>query len=79
MISDGFILMFAGMGTVFLFLSLMVVVIQGASSFLGRFAHIMPEAAPQPKRAPQVQAAKGDETQRIAVVLAAVKAYRDRA
>ena len=79
MISDGIILMFAGMGTVFLFLSLMVVVMQGASALLGRYTHLIPEEAPQSKRAPQAMAAAaGYESQRIAVILAAVKAYRDR-
>ncbi|WP_373186044.1 OadG family protein [Halopseudomonas sp.] len=77
LIMEGFELMLLGMGSVFVFLILLVAVTTGMSSFLSRF---FPEALPAPKapkRAkPTAGAAVDQET--IAVIGAAIQQHRSR-
>ena len=68
MIEHGLVLMGAGMGTVGLFLTLMVVVMYGASAILRRFDKV-PE-----KKTPTGGGRGGNEAE-IAVAIAAVKAH----
>ena len=79
MIADGIKLMITGMGVVFLFLGLMVVVILATAKLLAPIAGILEEKPGQAKasrRQPKGKAApeKGAETE--AVIAAAVHQYR---
>ncbi len=75
MLSQGLLLMIAGMGTVFVFLALMVLVMQA----VGRF-FIINEA--RFRAAPPVAAARktvdSSETEIIAAIVAAVKAHSSK-
>ena len=50
MMGQGLVLMVFGMGFVYLFLWLMIVVIKHSSRFVCRFEHLLPDDAPKPKR-----------------------------
>ena len=50
MMGQGLVLMIFGMGFVYLFLWLMIVVIKHSSRFVCRFEHLLPDDAPKPKR-----------------------------
>jgi sodium pump decarboxylase gamma subunit len=71
MLSQGVLLMFAGMGTVYVFLTLMVLVMQATGKFFkaneARFRDAVPAAAPR-------KAAGNDEGELVAAVIAAVAA-----
>lgn len=70
MINQGLILMIIGMATVFAFLVLLVVAMNGSAAFFRKFAHLFPEekaAAPAPKADPAAE---------IAIALAAIRAKR---
>ncbi len=69
-LAQGLVLMVAGMGIVFAFLTLLIFVTRYACAFVARFNSIFPDAAP--KKAPQA-APKGDDADvalAIAVALA---------
>ena len=72
MLSQGILLMFAGMGTVYVFLTLMVLVMQAAGRYFkvneARFRDAVPAAPPR-------KAAGNDETELVAAVIAAVSAH----
>jgi len=72
MLSQGVLLMTAGMGTVFVFLALMVLVMQAVGKFF-----IVNEARfrAAPAAAPARKSAGAGETELIAAVIAAVKAH----
>lgn len=73
MLMQGLVLMVAGMGTVVVFLSVMVLVMQATGVFFKRYAHVF--AAPEP--APRVtQPTMQDGLEAVAVALAAVAARR---
>ena len=60
-------LMVAGMGIVYLFLTVLIFVAKYASAFVARFDHIIPQEAP--KKAPAKAAAGGDDAS-IALAIA---------
>lgn len=72
MLNQGLLLLVAGMGTVFVFLVLMVVVMQVAGKFFvineARFREAAPEIAPR-------KAVAGEQTEMIAAVFAAISAH----
>ena len=70
---DGLLLMLVGMGTVFMFLSLMIVVMKGATVVLGKFTHLLPDDVIETK--PRAATAQRSD-QDIAVVLAAIEQHR---
>ncbi len=72
-IKEGFVLLVVGMGTVMLFLSLMVMVMQGTSRVLQRFTHLLPE---QEVAKPKRPGPKNDDLEQIAVAIAVAKARR---
>jgi len=74
LLMEGVELMALGMGSVFVFLILLVMVTTVMSKVLGRF---FPEAAPAPKPAPRTAAAAVDP-ETLAVIGAAIKQHRDR-
>ena len=57
-IGQGLVLMWAGMGIVYVFLTVLIVVTK-ASAFIGRFDSILPQDAP--KKAPKMAAASDDD------------------
>ena len=63
MMGQGLVLMIFGMGFVYLFLWLMIVVIRHSSRFVCKFEHLLPDDAPKPKRQPVVAVAQqlGDD------------------
>jgi oxaloacetate decarboxylase gamma subunit len=72
MISQGFTLMLAGMGTVFVFLTLLVLVMMAMSAFFQKYAHRFKD--PEPAGRPKAPAAGGGDDAEIAVAIAAVHA-----
>lgn len=72
--AEGVQLMLVGMTTVFGFLGLLVLVMQGSAAFFRANAHLFPESEPAPTK-PAIAASNDAE---IAVVLAAVAAHRAR-
>lgn len=71
MMDAGFTLMLVGMGTVFLFLVILVLVMMGMAAFFTTFAHLFPEEQPAAK---PLTAGASDETEQIAIALVAVHA-----
>lgn len=69
-LSDGLMLMLIGMGTVFCFLTLLVICISLSSRILNR---LWPEEVPAPTQVP----AKQDDTL-VAVITSAVHQYRKK-
>ncbi|MFZ2451483.1 MAG: OadG family transporter subunit [Methylovulum miyakonense] len=72
LMSSGIELMFAGMGIVFLFLTMLVVAINIMSSLVQRF---FPEAPPTPVIAPPTSNS-GIEKATVAAITAAIHQYR---
>lgn len=72
LLMQGVTLMVIGMATVFSFLVLLIMAMNGTAAFFSKFAHLFPE---EQKAAPR-KAAAIDPTAEIAVVLAAIRAKR---
>ena len=70
---QGLVLLVAGMGIVYLFLFLLVWVMNRAASTIPRFNHILPDEEPKKKSRPAVRHAHHDDAV-IAVALAAIVA-----
>lgn len=66
-IQQGLVLMTAGMGIVFLFLAVLIIVTK-CSGVLARFDYILPQDAP--KKAPKKVAAADDENIALAIAVA---------
>lgn len=85
LIKDGLLLMVIGMGTVFSFLTLMVLVITGSSKLAQTYTHLLPDLAPKPARKPKKPAVPApqpaapvaeDDTDVLAAISAAIHRYR---
>ncbi len=79
LLKNGFMLMVIGMGTVFAFLTVMVLCIQASAKLTTRFAHLVPEPEkkkPKAKKPAAAPAAAGDDGALVAVLTAAVAKYR---
>lgn len=70
---QGLVLLAAGMGIVYLFLSLLVWVMNRSAQIIPRFNHILPDEEPK-KKTRLAQKTVHDDSQ-IAIVLAVVKAH----
>ena len=70
---EGIWLMVVGMTTVFGFLSILVGLMYASAAFFESFGHLFPEPESESTRS-----AVSDDDARIAVVLAAVAAHRNR-
>ncbi len=68
---NGLVLMVIGMATVFTFLVLLILAMNGSAAFFRKFAHLFTEEVAE---APRVAAT--DPVAEIAVALAAIKAKR---
>lgn len=80
LLQEGLKLMAVGMGVVFLFLALMVVIITGAAKILAPFAGILDKAEdkPQRKKPAKKAAASGDDAAKAAAAVAAVQMHRNK-
>ena len=80
MLTQGFVLLVAGVTIVFLFLSLLVVVMSVSSKIIPRFNHILPDDEPKVRAkkahkacAPRLASAQDEE---IAVAIASLAAHQ---
>ncbi len=71
---QGLVLLVSGMGIVFLFLALLVWVMNRSAAIVPRFNHILPDDEPKKKMRPAAKVAGDDETALIAIAIAAARA-----
>lgn len=72
---QGLVLLVSGMGIVFMFLTLLVWVMNRSSRIVPKFNHILPDEEPKKKARPAAKKAAGhDDDAVIALVIAAAKA-----
>ncbi len=71
---QGLVLLVSGMGIVFLFLALLVWVMNRSAAIVPRFNHILPDEEPKKKTRPAAKAAGDDDSALIAIVIAAARA-----
>ena len=67
-LGQGVVLMIAGMGIVYLFLTLLIFVTKGTMGFVSKFDSIIPQEAP--KKKPAAKAANDDENVALAIAVA---------
>ena len=67
-LGQGLVLMVAGMGIVYLFLTVLIFVAKYASAFVSRFDSILPQDAP--KKAPKPAAGNDDADIALAIAVA---------
>ncbi|MCQ2395393.1 MAG: OadG family protein [Kiritimatiellae bacterium] len=67
-IGQGLVLMVAGMGIVYLFLTVLIFVAKYSSAFVAKFDHIIPQEAP--KKAPKKVATDDDANIALAIAVA---------
>ena len=72
LLMQGLVLMVIGMATVFAFLVLLILAMNGSAAFFRKFAHLFPEASTEVAK----PAAATNPAAVIAVTLAAIKAKR---
>ncbi len=68
------VLLVSGMGIVFLFLALLVWVMNRSAKIVPRFNHILPDEEPKKKTRPAAKAAGDDDMVLIAIAIAAARA-----
>jgi sodium pump decarboxylase gamma subunit len=77
MLLQGIVLLTAGIGIVFSFLTVLVAVLSLSAKIVPRFNHVLPDEAPKAKKpaaAPgSKHAAPGDETVAVAIAAAALR------
>ena len=67
-LGQGVVLMIAGMGIVYLFLTLLIYVTRGSCAVVSKFDSIIPDD--QPKKKPAAKAANDDENVALAIAVA---------
>ena len=67
-LGQGLVLMIAGMGIVYIFLTILIFVTKGTMGFISKFDSILPQEAP--KKKPSVKAANDDENIALALAIA---------
>ena len=65
---QGLVLMLAGMGIVYVFLTILIIVAKYASAFVSRFDGILPQEAP--KKSPKPAASDDDANIALAIAVA---------
>ncbi len=70
LLKQGVVLLVSGMGIVFIFLAILVLVTTGASKVIPRFNHILPDEAPKKKPAPAAKATDDDLAIALAIAVA---------
>ena len=68
-LGQGVVLMVAGMGIVYLFLTLLIFVTRGSCAFVSKFASIIPDDEPKKKPA-AAKTANDDENVALAIAVA---------
>jgi oxaloacetate decarboxylase gamma subunit len=71
---QGLVLLVSGMGIVYVFLTLLVWVMNRSSEIVSRFNHILPDEEPKKRPRATGRAAAQDDGALIAVVIAAARA-----
>ena len=69
LMGQGLVLMIAGMGIVYLFLTVLIIVAKYASAFVARFDGILPQDAPKKAHKPAVAADDANIALALAVAL----------
>ncbi len=72
---QGLVLLVSGMGIVYLFLILLVFVMNRATRIVSRFNYILPDEEPKKKARPAAQAVVRHDDVLIAVAVAAARAH----
>ena len=67
-LGQGIVLMIAGMGIVYVFLTLLIYVTKGTMGFVAKFDSLLPQEAP--KKKPAAKAANDDENVALAIAVA---------
>lgn len=70
LIKQGLVLLVSGMGIVYLFLAILVLVTIGAAKVVPRFAYLLPDEAPKKKPAPAAKASDDDAAIALAIAVA---------
>ena len=70
LLKQGVVLLVSGMGIVYIFLAILVLVTTGAAKVIPRFNHILPDEAPKKKPAPVAKAADDDLAIALAIAVA---------
>jgi len=68
-LGQGLVLMVAGMGIVYVFLTVLIFVAKYSSAFVAKFDHILPQEAPK-KSAKKVAASSDDADVALAIAVA---------
>lgn len=72
LIKQGAVLLVAGMGIVYIFLTILVLVTTASAKIIPRFAYLLPEEAP--KKKPAAAKRGGDDDAAIALAIAVARA-----
>ena len=70
LLEQGLVLLVSGMGIVFIFLAILVLVTTGASKVIPKFNYILPDEAPKKKPAPAPKATDDDLAIALAIAVA---------
>ncbi len=70
LLKQGVVLLVSGMGIVFIFLAILVLVTTDAAKVIPRFNHILPDEAPKKKPAPAAKATDDDLAIALAIAIA---------
>jgi len=73
-LAQGLVLLVSGLGIVFLFLSLLVWVMNRSAEIVPKFNHILPEEEPKKKSRPAAAAARDDDLVAVAIAAAVARA-----
>ena len=71
---QGLVLLVSGMGIVYLFLTLLVWVMNRSAVIVTRFNHILPDEEPKKKSRPATRQPAQEDSAMVAVAVAAIKA-----
>ncbi len=69
-LAQGLVLMVAGMGIVYVFLWVLIVITQVSCAWLAKYDHLLPQDAPKKKTAPKKAAATEDANIALALAVA---------
>ncbi len=70
LLKQGVVLLVSGMGIVFIFLAILVLVTTGASKIIPKFNYVLPDEAPKKKPAPAPKASDDDLAIALAIAVA---------
>ena len=70
LLEQGLVLLVSGMGIVFIFLAILVLVTTGAAKVIPKFNYILPDEAPKKKPAPAAKSTDDDLAIALAIAVA---------